>query len=63
MGIHRIKGEVAFSCDECPMTIETGKPGFHQAVEYIRDQGWATAFWEGEYQHHCPECAKKMGSA
>jgi hypothetical protein len=60
--IHRVKGLVAISCDECPETFEMDTPDFHETWAAAKDEGWVGLSMDGEYQHHCPGCAKKLGT-
>jgi hypothetical protein len=59
MSVHRIKEAVAFSCDECPETIETNERDFGDAWSYAQAAGWrAHRNADGEWEHQCQNCAE-----
>jgi len=61
MTMQRVKGFIAYSCDECPETVETGEEGdAREAWAEARGQGWV-AFKDskGNWVHHCPSCAEE----
>jgi predicted RNA-binding Zn-ribbon protein involved in translation (DUF1610 family) len=61
MTVHRIKDTIAFSCDECPETIDTNEHDFTAAWDHARALGWrAQRNVEGQFEHECPNCAEIM---
>jgi predicted RNA-binding Zn-ribbon protein involved in translation (DUF1610 family) len=61
MTVHRIKEAIAFSCDECPETIETDERDFSDAWLRAQALGWrAHRNSEGQFEHQCPNCAEMI---
>lgn len=65
MTSHRIKGEFAWSCDGCTESITpTQQTDFGAAWEEARGLGWrAIKHGWGDYEHRCPECARREGAS
>jgi hypothetical protein len=64
MTAHTIKGTIAFSCDECPESIETNEQDFADAWNYARSLGWrAQRNARGHFEHECPSCAGSVTTA
>jgi GH25 family lysozyme M1 (1,4-beta-N-acetylmuramidase) len=60
--VQRIGGSVAFSCDGCSETTDETDSQFGEAWDEARAAGWVSARDEdGEYEHYCPECARRLG--
>jgi hypothetical protein len=69
MTTHRIKGEIAFSCDHCTETVTpTHQENFTTAWAEAHAAGWRAVKkrW-GVFEHHCPDCAEteqlRMGAS
>lgn len=56
MSAHRIKGEVSFSCDECPETLETEKTNFDAALRVLERAGWKLLRRNRQWENMCPAC-------
>lgn len=58
----KIPRTVDITCDECSSKfLETKAFNFRDASTEMREAGWVSAEIEGEWEHFCPECARKMG--
>ena len=53
MSIERIKGCIAFVCDNCDDGLETGTSDFHAACAVAREEGWHVRKIDGEWNHFC----------
>lgn len=63
MTAHTIKGEIAFSCDECPETYTPdGIEEFGVAWDDARSLGWRAFKVGSTFEHLCPACARNDGS-
>lgn len=38
--LDRIKGRIAFICDECGDGLETDEYDFHDGLKFAKEQGW-----------------------
>lgn len=53
----------AFSCDECPESIETGEDDFNEAKALITAAGWRTFKGpDGEWAQACPVCVAEFAA-
>jgi hypothetical protein len=58
MTAHTVKSKIAFSCDDCPETLETDDEDFGCAWASARSLGWhARKNQQGKWEHECPDCA------
>jgi len=62
MTAHNVKGEFAFSCDQCSESITpNGQTSFGEAWAEARAAGWrAEKLQWGEWEHFCPVCVEKV---
>lgn len=56
---HVVRGEIAFSCDGCPETLETGTLQARDAQRIRERSGWSAVMVRGEWQHLCEECGRE----
>lgn len=49
-------GPIDVHCDSCPNGLETGHRDFAAARVSMREEGWKTRPFEGEWLHFCPDC-------
>jgi len=64
MSIERIKGCIAFVCDNCDEGLETEERDFAAAREATAAEGWIVRRLRGEWKHFCSAaCAKASTSA
>lgn len=59
MSFHRIYGDISWSCDECPETLETERRNFDASLRVLEKEGWKLIRRSGEWQNLCPECKHK----
>jgi hypothetical protein len=59
MTTHVVKGQVVFSCDDCPETYEPDEGDFGTAWALARGLGWRTRQRDGKWQHSCPDCSRR----
>jgi hypothetical protein len=63
MTTERIKGSVAFSCDNCSETIQPEcQDDFGSAWQEAFENGWRCFQAGDEWQHHCPACCEEAES-
>jgi hypothetical protein len=58
MSIDRVKGKIAFTCDDCGDGYETGSSDFYEALDEAKSEGWAAVKDNdtGEWKHFCKDC-------
>lgn len=57
--IDRQHGKIAFECDGCDETIETGETEWADAIARFRREGWRSEKIGDEWVHLCPTCKGK----
>jgi hypothetical protein len=60
---HRIKNNVAFSCDDCPETYESDTDVLRDAWAEAQSAGWTSYQYKGSWFHRCEDCSSKQGAA
>jgi hypothetical protein len=62
MSIERIYGEIAFICDECSDTMETGEADFTEALANAKMEGWVSMKVGGDWNHYCSGCSRRAAA-
>jgi Fe2+ or Zn2+ uptake regulation protein len=52
-------GPISYCCDNCGDIEETRCAEFSGAHAKVKAHGWRTFKAADEWQHHCPDCARK----
>lgn len=53
---------IHFTCDGCSSEfLETEEFTLREAMPVLRDAHWHVAEIDGEYNHYCPGCARRLG--
>lgn len=68
MAVTRIKGRVAFICDECEDELETDDYDHTDALNYVKSEGWAVIPNPQDERKHdgkkflnlCPSCNEEL---
>jgi hypothetical protein len=60
MTTQRIKGEIAFSCDLCPDTFESGTRDWADAWRAAKEKGWQAIRTEKGFEHVCRSCGSEL---
>lgn len=61
MSIDRIKGQIAFICDNCDEGLETEQSDFGTAREVLRDEGWIARKRGDQWEHFCSAACAEAG--
>lgn len=62
MTLDYIRGDIYFSCDSCPETLETDTSNFHSARNVLFRNDWK-AYKSGEtWRHRCDTCIENAAT-
>ena len=54
-----IGGTFCYACNTCGEVLDTGELSFHEAINRMKEAGWAAYKPGSEWQHTCPGCKKE----